>query len=398
MECEGEEESGDMFSPNESGEYMPHIDAVSFTVQGLRDVLTAAESTVTEPLHPMDEFIIQLEVTMADRPGRPHPPAFSWNGGMVQHVLKSDLALRELEHIQVNSPGLAYLFFYDRHGHCGLTKEAALTIHSHLADTFAEWIGRSTHFNAVPLLLEEGCWCMTTAQERCRQCIQTQEQPSLPIHMVGSASSGSSQLVGRVPPIPEGQDGAAEQETPRVSMGRLCRCPTKMRLTPGGGGGSSLPSSPEHPGGADSDDYSTASESGGGCRCQRCWQAERRLAPARLILPIFHSTYANADVTYEIWCFNVQGWLDQYDEASMHPHIFSSLQGYPGKWTCSLPGGMNISLDELLRCMEGTFRNVHDYDSMIWSLYEICKKEHETMVEYMLRVHEAVSVGEACIP
>ena len=155
---------------------------------------------------------------------------------MVQHVLKSDPALRELEHIQVNSPGLAYLFFYDRHGHHSLTKEAALAICSHLVDTFAEWIGRSVHFDAVPLLLEEGCQCMTAAQERCRQCIQTQEQSNLPIHVTGSASSRSSQLVGRVPPIPEAQNGAVEQETPRVSVGKPCRCLTKVRLTPRGGG------------------------------------------------------------------------------------------------------------------------------------------------------------------
>ena len=55
MECEGEEESGEMFSPNESGEYTPHDDAARFTVQGLRDALTLAESTVTEPLHPVEE-------------------------------------------------------------------------------------------------------------------------------------------------------------------------------------------------------------------------------------------------------------------------------------------------------------------------------------------------------
>ena len=107
---------------------------------------------------------------------------------------------------------------------------------------------------------------------------------------------------------------------------------------------------------------------------------------------------ANADVTYEIWHFDVQGWLDQYDEVSMHPHIFGSLQGYPGKWARSLPGGMNISLDELLRCMDRTFGNVHDYDSMIWSLYEICQKEHETVEEYMLRVHEAVVVVKHAYP
>ena len=81
-----------------------------------------------------------------------------------------------------------------------------------------------------------------------------------------------------------------------------------------------------------------ASESGGGRRCRRCQRAEIRLAPARLNLPIFHSTDANADVTYEVWRFNVQGWLDQYDETNMRPHIFGSLQGYPGKWAHSLPG------------------------------------------------------------
>ena len=70
MEREREEELGEMFSPNESGEYMLCSDVASFTVQGLRDALTAAESTITEPLCPTDEFIIQLEVTMADQPGR----------------------------------------------------------------------------------------------------------------------------------------------------------------------------------------------------------------------------------------------------------------------------------------------------------------------------------------
>ena len=95
MECE-REESGEMYSPNESGEYTPHGDAPNFSVQGLWDALTEAESMVTEPPVPTDEFIIQLEVTMADRPGRPQPPAYSWNGGLVRHALKSDPALRVL--------------------------------------------------------------------------------------------------------------------------------------------------------------------------------------------------------------------------------------------------------------------------------------------------------------
>ena len=99
------------------------------------------------------------------------------------------------------------------------------------------------------------------------------------------------------------------------------------------------------------DDYSMASESGEGRRHRRHWWAERRLALARLNLPIFRSTDTNADVTYEIWCFNVQGWLDQYDEVSMRPHIFGSLQGYPGKWAHSLPGGMNTVLSEMCGIM-----------------------------------------------
>ena len=124
---------------------------------------------MTEPPAPADEFIIQLEVTMADRPGRLRPPAYSWNGGLVRHVLKGNPALRDLEHMQVDGPGLAYLFFYDQHGYRGLSKEEALAKCSHIADAFAKWIGRSAHFDAVPLLLEAGWQCTTAVQERCRQ-------------------------------------------------------------------------------------------------------------------------------------------------------------------------------------------------------------------------------------
>ena len=156
MERDREEELGEMYSPNESGGYMPCGDMPTFTVQGLRDALTKAETAVTEPPPLTEEFSIQLEVTMADRPGRPWPPAYSWNGGLVQHVLKNDPAMRDLKHVQADSPGLAYLFFHDQHGYCGLSKEEALAMHSHIADAFAEWIGRSAHFNAVPLLLDAG--------------------------------------------------------------------------------------------------------------------------------------------------------------------------------------------------------------------------------------------------
>ena len=141
--------------------------------------------------------------------------------------------------------------------------------------------------------------------------------------------------------------------------------PPRPRQLGNEGDGGSLTSSPECLGGIDSDGQSTMSESDGGHRHRRHWRPERRLALAWLNLPVFRSTDANVDVTYEIWHFHVQGWMDQYDEVSIHPHIFSSLQGYLGKWACSLPGGMNIPLDELLRWMDHAFGNVHDYNS--WS-------------------------------
>ena len=61
---------------------------------------------------------------MADDPGCPHPPAFSWNVGIVMHILKGDPTLRDLEHVQVDSPGMAYLFFFDKQGHRGLKYDA----------------------------------------------------------------------------------------------------------------------------------------------------------------------------------------------------------------------------------------------------------------------------------
>ena len=73
---------------------------------------------------------------------------------------------------------------------------------SHIADAFVKWIGRSTHFDAVPLLLGMGQQCVTAVQERHRQCIRPHKQPTLHMHTSESMGSGSSQLVGGVPPIP----------------------------------------------------------------------------------------------------------------------------------------------------------------------------------------------------
>ena len=56
------------------------------------------------------------------------------------HVLKSDPTLWDLEYIQVDRPGTAYLFFYDKQGRRGLVLEAAHTLRVHMGDAFSEWI------------------------------------------------------------------------------------------------------------------------------------------------------------------------------------------------------------------------------------------------------------------
>ena len=134
--------------------------------------------------------------------------------------MKGNPALRDLEHVQVDSPGLVYLFFYDWHGYRSLSKEEALAMHSHIADSFAEWIGRSTHFDAVPLLLEAGQQHVTAMQERHRQCVQPLKEPT--------STHAHEQIYrfqiittdGWSTPVPDAQEGAAEQEMPRVNAAR----------------------------------------------------------------------------------------------------------------------------------------------------------------------------------
>ena len=94
MDSHRGEESGEMYLPNKQGEYTPEDGAQALIVQGLTDMLLGLESEdmVVEP--PKEELILQLEVTMADHPCHPCLPAFSWNAGMVMHVLKNDTTLR----------------------------------------------------------------------------------------------------------------------------------------------------------------------------------------------------------------------------------------------------------------------------------------------------------------
>ena len=59
----------------------------------------------------------------------------------------------------------------------------------------------------------------------------------------------------------------------------------------------------------------------------------------------------------------------------MMPHIYNSLRGYPDRWVCSLEGGPNLTVTEVLECMDCTFGDVHEYNTMIHPLYEIRQKD-----------------------
>ena len=113
-------------------------------MQGLSDALTDVGEGTGET--PVEEYAMMLEVTMVDHPGWPCPLVFSWNMGVVMHVLKSNPVLRELEHVQVDSPDMAYLFFYDKQGHQGLSRMPCMLSRPTWRRLFFEWISHSTHF------------------------------------------------------------------------------------------------------------------------------------------------------------------------------------------------------------------------------------------------------------
>ena len=210
-------------------------------------------------------------------------------------------------------------------------------------------------------------------------------------------SDSSSQLVGSAPQQAERASGVGEMTearlTPCMGAARLHRRPPKSQCTTASGGGFA-PLFPRQ-GAPDSDGYSTVSETVGcqhRCRGHRGSRERKQLVPARLDMLIFKSTNPGVEVTYTLWCFDVDAFLEQYDEASMRPYIFASLHGYLGKWACMLDEGKDISVRDLLMHMERTFGNKRDYDAMIRTLYEVQQRDDETVEEYMLRIHKAVAV------
>ena len=64
MEPNKSEESDEMYSPDDQGEYMSKVGTPGFSVHKLSDALTALD-TMTEVQPPSEEFALQLEVMMA---------------------------------------------------------------------------------------------------------------------------------------------------------------------------------------------------------------------------------------------------------------------------------------------------------------------------------------------
>ena len=93
MDSDRHEDSVEMYSPDEQGEYTPLNGALRFSMQGLSNALADVGEGITEP--PAEEYVMMLEVMMADHPWWPRLPAFSWNVGMVMHVVKNILVITD---------------------------------------------------------------------------------------------------------------------------------------------------------------------------------------------------------------------------------------------------------------------------------------------------------------
>ena len=88
-----------MYSPDDQGEYTSLDETPRFSLEGLSDTLVdIGEGTGKTSV---EEYALMLEVTMADHPDQPRPPAFQENAGMVMHILKSNLVPHELEHVRM---------------------------------------------------------------------------------------------------------------------------------------------------------------------------------------------------------------------------------------------------------------------------------------------------------
>ena len=227
--------------------------------------------------------------------------------------------------------------------------------------------------------LAEGHDCIGSAKDHWV------EHPDHPVPcMMSSESDSTPPLVGSAPPSAAGMGQLEEGGSHSLRVPSSRPRGRSSKQCPAKDGTRNLPLSSPDRDGADSDGYSRVSKAPSSCCHRRKWCGEKWLAPAHLDMPIFKSTDPNTDVTYTLWRFDVQGLLDQYQEESMMPHIYNSLRGYPSQWVHSLNGGPNLMVTELLEQMDHAFGDVHEYNTMIRSLYEMRQKEGESVEEYML--------------
>ena len=67
MDPDGREDLGEMYSPDNQGEYMSLDETPRFSMQGLSNTLADVEEETGKIS--AEEYTLLLEVTMADRPG-----------------------------------------------------------------------------------------------------------------------------------------------------------------------------------------------------------------------------------------------------------------------------------------------------------------------------------------
>ena len=122
--------------------------------------------------------------------------------------------------VQVDDPGMAYLFFYDKQGHKGLKQEVMENLQAHVAKALSEWISRSAHFVAILLPLVEGWQQAMAALDRQCPRSRVEQQDYLVQHGLLSESDSMLQLVGSAPPsmVQMGQMGEGVGPSLRIPV------------------------------------------------------------------------------------------------------------------------------------------------------------------------------------
>ena len=104
----------------------------------------------------------------------------------------------------------------------------------------------------------------------------------------------------------------------------------------------------------------------------------------KIDLPVFKSTDENANMTYNNWYFDIQQHRLNHTDESLLPHVYQSLQGFPGELAHSLK--KVPSLDDLLAKLDDYFRVVEELDAMNRHLYTIKEGTQDGVAEFAMRL------------